>query len=364
MRAHHGDRGRGSDRRVHAGPSRRAWAVVPVGSGDSTAAFLLVIYAGLSQLVDPHGYLGTDTGAKVATLDHMTETRTWWPRGPVLGRRRRPRRRRQPYYQARLNDQEAGWVGVTTVPMLPGQAALRRQQAAPGHAPPHARRGGRGDGPPGLARRLIPGYRRQHRRHRRVAGVLGHRPGLRRSPSARSTCGSTPSASPSWPGGSSPSPTPCSTGRPRPRWSDGGRPVRPRLHDAHREGIVCAFVGFAAVCLALASSRGGLDAAPARPGQRRHPRGDLPRQRVAQTARPRRPRPGRRTAAPPRRALGDNAGRVKEAGITVARSHRQRGGQGGVPGRRLRHRPPARRPLRPQGRRPHGAGLRRARRRV
>jgi len=78
---------------------------------------LLAAYVALSLLLDPSGYLGTDTGAKVATLEAMDRAgsarpdvgywaETWDPDGVV-----------HPLYQSkRVGDGD--WVAVTTLPML------------------------------------------------------------------------------------------------------------------------------------------------------------------------------------------------------------------------------------------------------
>ena len=79
---------------------------------------LLAIYVGLSFLNSPRGFLGTDTGGKVATLEVMTDgpgisldpdlgywAEEWDPDGSVY----------PIYYTAHLGSR---WVNVTTLPML------------------------------------------------------------------------------------------------------------------------------------------------------------------------------------------------------------------------------------------------------
>ncbi|HET7718403.1 MAG TPA: hypothetical protein VFK43_00460, partial [Acidimicrobiales bacterium] len=53
----------------------------PAGAARAVAAgaVLLLAYLALSFLNDPHGYLGTDTGGKVATLRAMEQGRTLDP---------------------------------------------------------------------------------------------------------------------------------------------------------------------------------------------------------------------------------------------------------------------------------------------
>lgn len=81
------------------------------------ASFLLLAaYAVLSLFMSPGGYLGTDTGAKVATLDVMHERGT---ARPVLGYWAEdldPTGELHPIYDAALI--EGDWVHVTSLPML------------------------------------------------------------------------------------------------------------------------------------------------------------------------------------------------------------------------------------------------------
>ncbi len=81
------------------------------------ALVLLLAYGALSLLLDPHGFLGTDTGGKVATLASMQAHDTWthpdvgywaeaWdPTGRVHGL----------IYTAHIGDQ---WINVTSFPMV------------------------------------------------------------------------------------------------------------------------------------------------------------------------------------------------------------------------------------------------------
>ena len=91
---------------------REQWWNRPLLAG----ILLLAIYVVLSLAMSPGGYLGTDTGAKVATLDVMDERGT--PK-PVLGywaEDVEPEGRLHPIYDALPVDGD--WVHVTTLPML------------------------------------------------------------------------------------------------------------------------------------------------------------------------------------------------------------------------------------------------------
>ncbi len=81
------------------------------------AVGLVLVYAVLSLLMDPRGYLGTDTGSKVATLEVMDQRGTaevdvgYWaedvdPDGSI-----------HPIYQAERTE-DGEWIAVTTLPML------------------------------------------------------------------------------------------------------------------------------------------------------------------------------------------------------------------------------------------------------
>jgi hypothetical protein len=77
---------------------------------------LLGAYGAASALVQPGGTLGTDTGAKVATLDHMARAGTWTPEVPYWAQAEDPAGRVHPIYDTGLVD--GHWVHVTTLPML------------------------------------------------------------------------------------------------------------------------------------------------------------------------------------------------------------------------------------------------------
>ena len=80
------------------------------------AALLLAIYGALSLLSDPRGYLGTDTGGKVATLKVMDERGRLDPDIGYWAERWDPDGRFHPlYYTSHLGDR---WVNVTTLPAL------------------------------------------------------------------------------------------------------------------------------------------------------------------------------------------------------------------------------------------------------
>ena len=80
------------------------------------AAGLLLLYVGLSFLDDPGGYLGTDTGAKVATLEVMDRAGTASPDLGYWAEEHDPTGRLHPIYDTHRVDD--GWVHVTTLPML------------------------------------------------------------------------------------------------------------------------------------------------------------------------------------------------------------------------------------------------------
>lgn len=83
----------------------------------AAGAALLLVYVGLSFLMDPHGYLGTDTGAKVATLEMMTRQDTIDPDVGYWAEEQDPKGRLHPLFQATARE-DGGWVAVTTLPML------------------------------------------------------------------------------------------------------------------------------------------------------------------------------------------------------------------------------------------------------
>jgi hypothetical protein len=82
----------------------------------AACAVLLVAYVALSLLNDPHGYLGTDTGGKVATLRAMEQGRTLDPDVGYWAEQWDPDGRLHPlFYTWKLGDK---WVNVTTLPAL------------------------------------------------------------------------------------------------------------------------------------------------------------------------------------------------------------------------------------------------------
>ncbi|MDQ1373801.1 MAG: hypothetical protein QOJ09_1139 [Actinomycetota bacterium] len=77
---------------------------------------LLVAYVGLSFLNDPRGYLGTDTGAKVATLKVMARRGQLDPDVGYWAQRWDPKGRLHPLYNTpKIHGK---WVQVTTLPAL------------------------------------------------------------------------------------------------------------------------------------------------------------------------------------------------------------------------------------------------------
>lgn len=82
----------------------------------AACALLLVVYGALSFLNDPRGYLGTDTGGKVATLEVMSDRGRLDPDIGYWAERWDPAGRVHPlYFTSHIGDR---WVNVTTVPML------------------------------------------------------------------------------------------------------------------------------------------------------------------------------------------------------------------------------------------------------
>jgi len=81
------------------------------------ALVVLAVYAGLALLNSTGGYLGTDTGAKVITLDRMVEEGTIRPDIGYWAEEWDPQGEYHPLFDTRRND-EGGWVNVTTLPML------------------------------------------------------------------------------------------------------------------------------------------------------------------------------------------------------------------------------------------------------
>lgn len=80
-------------------------------------AVLLGVYVVLSFVMDPHGYLGTDTGAKVATLEVMSRGDTADPDVGYWAEDLDPEGTLHPLYQATPRA-DGGWVAVTTLPVL------------------------------------------------------------------------------------------------------------------------------------------------------------------------------------------------------------------------------------------------------
>lgn len=78
---------------------------------------LLLVYVLLALLLDPDGHLGTDTGAKVATLDHMVEGDTLRPAVGYWAESWDPEGAYHPLFDTRQNE-EGEWINVTTLPML------------------------------------------------------------------------------------------------------------------------------------------------------------------------------------------------------------------------------------------------------
>lgn len=78
---------------------------------------LVLVYVGLSFAMSTEGYLGTDTGAKVATLEVMQRRATSDPDVGYWAEDLDPDGDLHPLYQTEKRD-EGRWVAVTTLPML------------------------------------------------------------------------------------------------------------------------------------------------------------------------------------------------------------------------------------------------------
>src|SRR5258708_4432111 len=76
----------------------------------AAAALLLVVYLGAAGLNNPRGFLGTDTGAKVATLNRSTPDVGYWAAADD------PTASLHPLFDTiRVGDH---FVAVTTLPMI------------------------------------------------------------------------------------------------------------------------------------------------------------------------------------------------------------------------------------------------------
>jgi hypothetical protein len=90
----------------------RTWLTRPL----IAAVVLLVVYLACSALNDPRGFLGTDTGAKVATLEVMQSHHTWVPDAGYWAAADDPSGSLHPLYDTRhVGDH---YVAVTTLPMI------------------------------------------------------------------------------------------------------------------------------------------------------------------------------------------------------------------------------------------------------
>jgi len=78
---------------------------------------VLAVYGLLALANDPGGYLGTDTGAKVATIDAMVEGGTLSPDVGYWAEEWDPDGTYHPLLDTIRND-DGAWVNVTTLPML------------------------------------------------------------------------------------------------------------------------------------------------------------------------------------------------------------------------------------------------------
>lgn len=81
------------------------------------ALVVIALYAVLALLNSTRGYLGTDTGAKVITLDRMAELGTNSPAVGYWAGEWDPAGDYHPLFDSRRNN-DGEWVNVTTLPML------------------------------------------------------------------------------------------------------------------------------------------------------------------------------------------------------------------------------------------------------
>ena len=81
------------------------------------AVVVLAVYAGFALSNSTLGYLGTDTGAKVITLDTMVEQDTARPAVGYWAERWDPDGEYHPLFDTKQNDEDE-WINVTTLPML------------------------------------------------------------------------------------------------------------------------------------------------------------------------------------------------------------------------------------------------------
>lgn len=85
---------------------------------------LLAVYVGLSFLTDTHGYLGTDTGGKTATLEAMSRSGSFDPDVGYWAKQWDPQGVFHPlYYTSRVGDR---FLNVTTLPVVMAAEPLWR----------------------------------------------------------------------------------------------------------------------------------------------------------------------------------------------------------------------------------------------
>lgn len=102
------------------------WARVPPALRVVIAGLgLLAVYVLLSFVTDPGGYLGTDTGGKVTTLEAMQQHHTWVdPDVGYWAQQWDPEGDLHPYFGTKLIN--GHWVQVTTLPMMIAAEPLYR----------------------------------------------------------------------------------------------------------------------------------------------------------------------------------------------------------------------------------------------
>jgi len=106
----------GPQRDLGAGSRRASWIRSSLSRPVVAAAVLLVCYLGAAGLNNPRGFLGTDTGAKVATLNVMQNRHTSVPDAGYWAAADDPTGSLHPLYDTRRVGDH--FVAVTTLPMI------------------------------------------------------------------------------------------------------------------------------------------------------------------------------------------------------------------------------------------------------
>jgi hypothetical protein len=100
----------------------RDWAIKQLRRPLAMAVVLLLCYAALALLNNPRGYLGTDTGGKVATLEVMSDKGTLDPDVGYWAEQWDPTGVLHPLYYTKHKGEK--WVNATTLPALYAELPL------------------------------------------------------------------------------------------------------------------------------------------------------------------------------------------------------------------------------------------------